>query len=255
MKQNQTKSENRKALPVFLLIVVLALVAGFALGFLAVSSDDSNWQQTLREALSWFFANTTPFILLALFAGILTVGLRTVSRGKKMIAALGDDDESFRAADHLLGHGLNAVNTMFIPSYFFAGALMCYIPKIQQPLFWLGLGSFCGILAAEVIFSQKLVDLTKKLYPEKQGSVYDVKFNKIWLSSCDEAERAVIAQAALSGYHAATSACLALWLLFVLMHMFFDTGLLPIFAVSVVWFVSFLSYTRRAAKLEKTGVR
>lgn len=255
MKQNQTKSENRKALPLFLLIIAVALAGGFALGFLAVQSDGSDWKQALRAALGWFFTNTTPFILLALLVGILAVGLRTVSRGKRMVAALGDDDEGFRTADNVLGRGLNAINALFIPSYFFVGALMCYIPQLSQPLFWLGLGSFCGILASGVIFSQKLVDLTKKLYPEKQGSVYDVKFNKVWLASCDEAERAVIAQAALSGYHAATSACLALWLLFVLTHMFFDTGLLPIFAVSAVWFISFLSYTRRAARLEKSGVR
>lgn len=255
MKQNKPKSENRKALPLFLLIVIVALLLGFALGFLAVRSDGSDWKQSLRAALGWFFANITPYILLAQFAAILIVGLRAVSHGKKLIAGLKDDDESFRAADGALGKGLNCINALFIPSYFFAGALLCYIPDIPELIFWLGLGSFCGILVCGIIFSQKIVDLTKKIYPEKQGSVYDVKFNKIWLGSCDEAERAVIAQAALSGYHAATNTCLILWLVFVMTHMFFDTGLLPIFAVSVIWFVSFLSYTRRAAKLEKTGVR
>ena len=57
---------------------------------------------------------------------------------------------------------------------------------------FLGLGAFLFILTGSTIFQQKLVDTTKRLNPEKHGSVYDTKFHEKWLASCDEAERAVI---------------------------------------------------------------
>ena len=42
-------------------------------------------------------------------------------------------------------------------------------------------------------FLQKVViDQIKKLAPEKQGNVFDTKFQKDWYNSCDEMERAQI---------------------------------------------------------------
>lgn len=104
-----------------------------------------------------------------------------------------------------------------------------------------------------VVLQQKLVDLTKRLNPEKHGSVYDTKFRKKWLDSCDEAERAVIGQCAYKAYQAVSQACLALWLVFLLGGMFFDWGFLPVLAVCIIWGVGQSVYSYWCLKLDKPG--
>ena len=101
------------------------------------------------------------------------------------------------------------------------------------------------------IGQQKIVDLTKKLYPEKRGSVYDVKFEKKWFESCDEAERTAIGQAAYHAYKATNMTCLLLWMVLVIGNMLFDFGLMPIAVVTLIWLISTVSYCLHAMKYGK----
>ena len=107
------------------------------------------------------------------------------------------------------------------------------------------------MMAATIIGQQKIVDFEKKLNPEKRGSVYDSKFAKKWYESCDEAERSIICQAALSAYRAGNTACLILWALLIVGHMLFNSGLLPIAVVTVFWLILTLSYSLKAYRLER----
>ena len=104
-----------------------------------------------------------------------------------------------------------------------------------------------------VVLQQKLVDLCKRLNPEKQGSIYDTKFQKKWFESCDEAERLIIGQCAMKAYQAMARVCLGLWLVFVLGGMFFDWGFLPSLAVCIIWGTGQTVYAWHAAKLGKPG--
>lgn len=248
------KAENRKALPLFLIIIVCSFAVGILFGILSVNSEGAAWQDTLRTALQNFFAHCSSYILLLAAAFILTVGCVSSSRAKKRIAALGDSEAEFQAVDRLLTRALNAISAATIVSFFFFGGLLCYFMDAPFHTFLIGIVSFFVILAAQIVMTQKLVDLAKQLYPEKRGSVYDMRFQKKWLDSCDEAEKAIIGAAALSGYRAATSACLVMWLLMMLSHMFFETGLLPIFVATVIWLVAFIAYARKAKKLDTAGL-
>ena len=82
---------------------------------------------------------------------------------------------------------------------------------------------------------QKVVDLERRLNPEKRGSVYDMKFQKTWMDSCDEAERAQIGQACYRAYMVGTKVCTFLWVALLILNFVFDFGMLPIAAVLVVW--------------------
>ena len=54
------KAENRKALPLFLIIIVCSLAVGILFGILSVNSEGAVWQDTLRAALQSFFARLKP---------------------------------------------------------------------------------------------------------------------------------------------------------------------------------------------------
>ena len=100
-----------------------------------------------------------------------------------------------------------------------------------------------------ILLQQKVVDLTRRMNPEKEGSVYDTKFRKRWLESCDEAERAQIGQAAYQAFVVTTTACGVIWVILVMLNVSMGTGLLPIFVVLVIWGVLQTSYLLTAIKL------
>ena len=255
MKQNTQTSENRKALPKFFLLLALSVLAGLAVGIAGASAAHGGWQDGFRAALIRFFAAASPLCLAACCLVILFVGLSSVRRGKQQLAALTDDDQSLRRADQTLSSGLSVSGLTLPVSFFFFGALFCSMEELTSLQFWFGLAAFAANLAVSGIMQQKLVDLAKRLYPEKHGSVYDLKFQKIWYASCDEAERALIAQAALRAYRVTGGLCLFLWVAFIVTQLIFQTGLLPIFTVSLIWLVSLAVYNVTAQKIERSGLQ
>ena len=113
--------------------------------------------------------------------------------------------------------------------------------------------SFLAALFASIVLQQKLVDLAKQLNPEKEGSVYDTRFQKKWFESCDEAERAIIGQCAFKAYQAMCRVCLVLWAVFALGGIFFSWGFLPAMAVCIVWGVGQSVYSWTCLKLDRSG--
>ena len=83
---------------------------------------------------------------------------------------------------------------------------------------------FLIAMACIILLQQKVVDLTRSINPEKKGSVYDLKFQKIWFTSCDEAERAQIGQASFQAYRTTTVTCMIVYLVLTLMNFMAGTG-------------------------------
>ena len=114
-----------------------------------------------------------------------------------------------------------------------------------QVVLWRGRGGL-------VVFAQqKTIDLERKMNPEKHGSVYDAKFQKKWLDSCDESERRQIGEASRRAYMVTTRLCLGLWLALVILSMLFDMSLLPVFVLLLVWGTMQVTYTLECIRLGK----
>ena len=114
------------------------------------------------------------------------------------------------------------------------------------------ISTFILSVAAMTVAQQKVVDQVRRMNPEKQGSVYDVHFNKKWLASCDEAEQKQIGQAAYKAYHTVDVACPFLWMTMVLLNYAFDFGLLmPAFTVCLLWLLLNVTYSLEAIRLSR----
>ncbi len=112
---------------------------------------------------------------------------------------------------------------------------------------------FLVVIALATLLQQKTVDLTKKMNPEKRGSVYDMKFQERWWESCDEAERRQIGQASYKAYVTVSRFCPYCWGVLLLGNMVFHYGILPSAVVLVIWAVLSVSYTREAIRLGRRG--
>ena len=131
--------------------------------------------------------------------------------------------------------------------FFFAAAV---VSENMSAL--IGVAVFVLSIALLTVAQQKLVDQIRRMNPEKQGSVYDVHFNKKWLASCDEAEQKQIGQAAYKAYHTVNVACPFLWMTMVLLNYAFDFGLLmPAFTVCLLWLLLNVTYSLEAIRLSR----
>lgn len=267
MKSNNdaARQENKKALPKFILrlilTVILSMVLGGVLGFAMVRLEAERLRDALSAAEAFFTSHVAAWLLMALPVVVLAVCLPIYFSAKKQLSVWDGEDEAVsdqveaRLSVCLWITGLCTVLALFLLAALFAGfAANAGTPQMMPaPMFFGSLAGFLADLFVPLILQQKLVDLTKKLYPEKRGSVYDPRFQKKWLDSCDEAERALIGRCAMKAYQAMTYTCLGLWVVFALGGMFFNWGFLPALAVCVVWGVGQSVYAWWTLKLGKSG--
>lgn len=104
-----------------------------------------------------------------------------------------------------------------------------------------------------VIIQQKCVDAAKKTNPEKTVSVYDTKFQKKWIDSCDEAERLMIGKCAFKAFAATNTVCSVLSIMLAVCALTFGTGFLPSLVVCVIWIVNQSVYCKEMLRYSKAG--
>ena len=102
----------------------------------------------------------------------------------------GEDESICDIAEQKLNMILMIISIVFICAIFLISATYSgRFAMIEKHLnmYVLGIVTFLIIMAEGIIIQQKVVDITKIMYPEKTASVYDLKFQKKWVDSCDEA--------------------------------------------------------------------
>lgn len=252
------KQENKKAFPEFIFMSVAGLILGVILGAALIWLDFERLGDVLTAAGQFFTARVSPWLLFALPVVELTAFLPVYFRAKKQFADWdGEDETAGRVIEEKISVCLWATSIATILDFFLLAALLSGFLEnakaVGQVKLFGCLAVFLVTLYLNAVFQQKLVDATKQMNPEKHGSVYDTKFHKKWMDSCDEAERAVIGQCAFKAYQAMSMTCLVLWAVFAIGGIFFSWGFLPAMAVCVVWGVGQSAYCYWSIKLSRPG--
>ena len=94
---NAARQENKKALPKFILTVVLSLALGGVLGFALVTLNLQDFQGALDGAGLFFTNHAAPWLLIALPVVELAVCLPIYFSAKKQLAGWDGEDEAERA--------------------------------------------------------------------------------------------------------------------------------------------------------------
>lgn len=240
------KKDNKKSLPRFLLLVFGAALGGGVLGFSGAMFADEGILEAIRTGLIRFLELVSPWGILASGLFLLAPGFWIYRRAAVQFAdwdASADEDETGEQIERRLSWALLLANlAMLVDLFFLAASFLCAHPLVN-------VGVFMVSLVLMTLLQQKVVDLTRRMNPEKEGSVYDTKFRKRWLNSCDEAERAQIGQAAYQAFVVTTTACGVIWVILVMLNVTMGTGLLPVFVVLVIWGVLQTSYILTSIKL------
>ena len=231
--------------------MLCSLLLGVLIGVLIVFSG-GDWTENFTNLLQQGLIITVPYLIW--ISAFVSAGgvFYCYKKAQKYFVDLHDDDEdTLERIDGLLNSGLLINSISLILAYFLIGVPFCYMSDMGPINFLICMAGFIVCLAVMIVGQQKIVDLTKKLYPEKRGSVYDLKFTKKWFETCDEAERAAIGQASYASYKATNTTCLILWMALVIGNLLFNIGLMPIAIVTIIWLISTVSYCIHAMKAGK----
>jgi hypothetical protein len=254
-RSDEIKQDNRKALPKFILILVAAGLLGGITGGICANIGMEQLADRLADAGRVFSEQAAPWLLVVCAAADLVLCLPMYYAAKAALARWDGEDEAAGAAVEQKISVAQWVNSiLLVCGLFLAGA--AYSAGVDGGdivRFPLAVAAFVVLLFAVIFHQQKLVDLTKQLYPEKKGSVYEMRFQKKWLDSCDEAEKIIIGKCAYKAYTVTSVVCMVLWCVFTLTALFLGTGFLPVLAVCIILGVMQSVYCAWAIKLSKKG--
>ncbi len=249
MNNKNERSDNRKAFPQFIKILLVCMLGGGVLGVLGVMLGRSDLPETLSAQIIQLLTRITPYSIWVLTAGLALVELILYRRAKgRFLAWDGEEETSMERAEEQLSWVLLLSSLNLIINFF----LFSLSHLIQTT--WdisLLIAGFVLSLAAILFAQQKTVDLTRKMNPEKQGSIYDMKFQQKWMASCDENEQRQIGQAAYKTITVLNYTCAILFLVLMLMSNFYDIGVLPMFLVMLIWGICQVTYTVECIRLNR----
>ena len=238
-REREIQKQNRKALPKYLITLLLCMLGGAVLGvggaLLRAESAGENLTAWLRNGLLCILPYGIPVVavLFLVPAGLL------LHQGKTLLRRWdGEDEDGADAIEDKLEYSIMLTNILMPVTMFFLSAC---IPLQSKMALWV-VAEFLFSFGVSIRMQQKAVDLVRILNPEKQGSVYDQKFQSKWLDSCDENERRQIGEAAWCAFRATNIACMTLWVGLVVLNTVLDVGLLPSCMVLTIFLVNLLGY-------------
>ena len=255
MERDEIKEANRKAMPGFLLLVLVGAIVGGIVGFYSAKYDVDRLAGSMKSAGAFFGNYVSSWILLAIAVITPRVVIPVYQKTKRLLLAWDGKDESVcdiaekKLNTVLLINGIALISAFVLISATYSGGFAMIEKHLN--MYVLAIVTFLVILAEGIITQQKVVDIIKIMYPEKTASVYDLKFQKKWVDSCDEAEKIMIGRCAFEAFKVTNSVCGALSVILAISALMFDIGFLPSFVVCLIWLVNQCVYCRAAAKCSK----
>lgn len=255
---NEIKTANRKAMPKFMLIMVISLLVGGTTGFCAAKYGLNTLADGMKSAGAFFGTCIAPWMMLAAVI-VPAVCVPIYKSAKRLLSSWdGENEEISNAIDQKLSIVIWITSAALILSYFliaasYSGGFETFENENSMVSFFAGIVGFFAILIETVIIQQKCVDAAKKTNPEKTASVYDIKFQKKWIDSCDEAEKLMIGRCAFKAYSASNTVCTVLAIVLAVCALIFGIGFLPSLVVCLIWIVNQLVYCKEALRYSKVG--
>mgnify|MGYP000127337201 CR=1 FL=1 len=140
--------------------------------------------------------------------------------------------------------GINLVSQVACIIILSFGYSLKYIESGKSRYFLFACIIFILCYFYDIYLSVRYVKAIQAAHPEKKGDPTSSKFTEQWVESCDEAEKECIYQASYKGYQTVMKWAPILTFVALILHMFFDTGILAIVMPSVIWLVTSVTHCR-----------
>ncbi|QNO15438.1 DUF3169 family protein [Alkalicella caledoniensis] len=204
------------------------------------------------EAASSFLITNIFWIQLTVGIGFSIISIANFYKSKNLMSnSVGDDTEDDtdnleENIDIRQGKALVFSSINYIASFTLFGI------AIDQNNNWF-IGSiiiFLGVIFFSSFMDITVVNLVKKREPLKKGDPAEMKFEKEWIDSCDEAEKYMIYQASYKTFTMMKYTLLGALVLTVISKQAFNTGNFAIVLVGALWLVQTISFNVQSGKQE-----
>ena len=248
------KKQGRHVVLKFVLILIGSFLLGLGSAILLNLITDGEYIDA--KALAEVVAPVVPVLFVGLHVVLCAASFLLIHSAKKQMALWdGESEERANQIEARLSWALILANTMTILNFFFFSAMIqvteftAFGQAHDILMFPICLGVFVLGYVWIILATNLAVKLEKQLNPEKQGNVFDTKFNKVWLGSCDELEKQQIYKCGYTGYKVGNTACMVLWIISIFGQLWAKTGLLPVVMVCAIWLSMNLGYLLSARKM------
>ena len=232
--------------------MIAASLVGVVFGIACVSLMEMD-QSYLEHLSLWVIpvmADVAMWIAMVIGFPVAAVQLK---KAKAISAsASSEDDDAEEQIERHLNVNLTITTILQILVFTCFGMTMSVLGSLQHGLLvskelYLavmisGLGALVLCLVLTMVFQRQTVNFVKERNPEKQGSVFQMDFNKTWLSSCDEAEKAQAYEAAFKAYRVGVYASLIAWIITVIAAVIGWTNWFSVLIVGIIWGALQVSY-------------
>ncbi|MED9904168.1 MAG: DUF3169 family protein [Lachnospiraceae bacterium] len=256
--EERIKKEDKKAVGKFRWIMaactLLGALGGIALAF--IRENDAGIVAAMAKLPKvMIYVIPVLFILTNIVTGIICIHmLRKTEKIRKVWD--GEEEEPERKMDKCLDISMFLTNIVCIINLFLFGVEVYFLNRGEgrQYGFFLMAAGVVIILSQlfNMLLQKKTVNLIKLINPEKRGSVYDVHFMKKWEESSDELQMLIMYRAGYRSYKTMQITCIVLWVICFFLNFSFDTGLLPMLCVTILWLISIITFMLTCRKLENT---
>lgn len=256
---SEIKKEDKKAFKGYLAIMVLGGIAGALF-----SQVSGNLKEVLGTNLVHFLMNIleqiAPYATIVLSIVVIIVSRVVYAKSRKGYDLWKDtmeDDDTIDKIEENLSYVLLAVSVNMILGFFFLGAgfkLIIFddinsdLDIVKTIVLLIG---FILCVASSTLIQKKIVNLEKEINPLLKGSVYDTKFAKKWIDSCDESIKLDIYKSSYKSYTSVSATCAILWILCIVGFELWNFGIMPLVMVTIIWLVLTVSYCLESIKLSK----
>ena len=261
MGNEEIKKANRKALPVFILVCIISALVGGVVGYLSSANGIDALSDDIKAAGLKFGLYVAPWLMLALAVITPLITVPYYRKAKRMLSSWdGEDEDISDSIEEKLSLIQWISSGALIISYFliaasYSGGFTIFENSGSTIVLFVSVAAFLLIMVEGIVIQQKSVDCVKLMNPEKTASVYDMKFKKKWIDSCDEAERIIVGKCAYKAFNVTNNMCSVLAIILAISALVFNTGFLPSLAVCIIWIFNISIYCKECMKYSKAGNR
>lgn len=256
MKKNSYKK--------FGLIMLAALIGGGILGFVGailMGRFGSGIEAGVKETVIRFQGMLLP-AMAAVLAVTVIYGELNLRRQREICRKLAEsEDEECDRWDYehekigARGMIVNILSQVICVLVLSLGYSIKYIEGGGGPDILTVCAVFLICFVYDGFWQVRFVKVVQKINPEKQADITARDFQKQWLENCDEAEREMIYQSAYKSYVQTNKWIPLLLVVTMLGHLFFNTGIMAIVVVAVIWLVVSVSYLKSCVRTKKAKLR
>lgn len=245
------------------LTMLICCIVGGVIGFLSFYFHDStSMHEVITSVIRLIQQNILPIFIILFIISVLIgeIALHKLNvLGNELTTA--DDDRSDwleYKMERVGGLGLICNTAIMALSLVLLSTAysMEYMKQIAQSISLFQLLAACIIFILLFVYNGfwqvRYVKMIQRFYPDKKGDPASAKFQEQWLESCDEAEKEEIYQASYKTYRTMSTLLPILIVLTMCSHLLWNTGIMAVVVVGIVWITLVTSYCQSCIQKKKT---